>query len=95
MGTRESQSVSLDLSDLFTSVTHPGPAVRKEPATLPVAGREEEESSDDHEDPDHQVDHIEDVVKAHRVAHTESDDHCDQQGDEQGQQVRIRVLTFT
>lgn len=44
------------------SVSHPGPAIGQELAAFPVAGREEEESSDDHEDPDHQVDHIKDVV---------------------------------
>lgn len=47
------------------SVSHPRPAVGQELAAFPVAGREEEEPSDDHEDPDHQVDHIKDVVEAH------------------------------
>lgn len=77
------------------SVSHPRPAVGQELAALPVAGREEEESSDDHEDPDHQVDHVEDVVEAHWVAHAESDDHRDQQGDEEGQQVGVCVLALT
>lgn len=66
----------------------------QELAFSPVFAIDEEEACDHDEHPHCQVQHIEDVVEAHRVFHSQSHNDGHDDGNHQSQKVWVRLFPF-